>query len=142
VILVHGDPEHSLLVEQLMRRVTTHCCGEAGIGYGDWASIGVGQEYLSQGVPAIRSALEHKKRVLVVGLYVSSSAAKIHQRSAGMKRQQATAASLLEGKDVVFSDEAIVAHPELLRWVLKAAEAAVAADRATASQAAVSPTRE
>jgi len=124
VILAHGDPEHQLLADRLMRQVTTYCCGEAGIGYGDWAFIGMGQEYLSHGVPAIRTALEHKKRVLVVGLYVASSAAKIHRRVVAMQ-QPGKEFDPFRGKEVIFSDEAIIGHPDSLRWVLDAAQGGI-----------------
>jgi hypothetical protein len=125
VILAHGDPEHHLLVERLMRQITTYCCGKQGISYGDWASIGVGQEYLSSGVPAIQAALEHKKRVLVVGIYVSSSAAKIHKRSLASIERRKPGFDPLAGKDVAFSEEPIVNHPEFLRAVVETAHAAI-----------------
>ncbi len=122
VIVAHGDPEHQLLADRLMRQVTTYCCGEAGISYGDWAFIGMGQEYLTQGVPAIKTALEHKKRVLVVGLYVASSAATIHRRVAATQ-QRDKGFDPLRGKDVALSDETIIGHPAFRRWVLEAAQA-------------------
>jgi len=124
VLLAHGDPDHHLLVDRMIRETATCCCGETGINQADWAYIGIGQEYLTQGVGAIRSALEHKKRVLVVGLYVSTCAAKIHQRSVGARPRGTRASDPLLGKDVAFSGEPIIAHPELLRWVLKIAETA------------------
>lgn len=128
VILLHGNAEYAPRIDQMLRQVSARCCGETGIGYSDWASIGVGQEYRSNGLAAIQSALEHKKRVIVVGLYISSSIAKIHQRSLGGK--QGTADSdPLRGKDVVFSGDPIVTHPELPRWVLQVAHAAIAAEK-------------
>lgn len=126
VLLAHGDPEHDLLAQRLMRRLTTHYCGTTGINYGDWAFIGVGQEYLSQGVPAIQAALEHKKRVIVVGVYLSSSASKIHQRCVATLRQRGAKAEPFEKDRVVLSDEGIIGHPESLRWVLDTAYAALA----------------
>jgi hypothetical protein len=133
VILAHGDPEHHLLVDRLMRRVTTHCCGAAGIGYGDWAYVGVGQEYPTHGMAAIQSALQKKQRVLVVGLYLASSAQRIHQRSAAtvhdMTHQRQPDAPQFHGRDVVFSSEPIVEHPGLLRWVESAANAALGTPR-------------
>ena len=125
VLLAHGDAEHQLLADRLMRQVATCCCGTAGIGYGDWAYIGVGQEYLTHGVAAIKTALEHKKRVLVVGLYVSSNASRIHQRCVATMRQRGSGTDLFAGSDVVMSDDAIVTQPEFLRWVLDAAHAAL-----------------
>jgi len=124
VLLAHGDAEHHVLVDRMIREVATHCCGETGISHADWAYIGVGQEYASLGVGAIRSALQHKKRVLVVGLYVSTCAAKIHQRFVGAQPQGTLASDPLQGTDVAFSEESILAHPELVRWVLKTAETA------------------
>lgn len=126
VLLAHGDPEHALLAERLMRRLATSCCGATGTTYGDWAFIGVGQEYLSHGVPAIQTALEHKKRVIVVGVYLSSSASKIHQRCVAALRQRGAKTELFENDSVLLSNEGIIGHPEALGWVLNAADAALA----------------
>jgi sirohydrochlorin ferrochelatase len=126
IVLAHGDPEHDLLAHRLMRRVTTYCCGEAGIGYGDWAFIGVGQEYLSQGVAAIDTALKHRERALVVGLYLSTTAAKIHSRSVAAKPNRPANADLFAGKDVALSEGAIIQHPEFFGCVLDTAYAAIA----------------
>jgi hypothetical protein len=40
--------------------------------------------------------------------------------------QQAADFDPLRDKDVVFSDEPIVTHPALLRWILQASRAAIA----------------
>jgi hypothetical protein len=126
VVLAHGDPEHQLLLDRLMRRVVTACCGEAGIGYGDWAYIGVGQEYLSAGVGVVQAALEHRERVLVVGLYVSSSAARIHERSVAAMREREPDFDPYRGKEVILSEAAIIEHPAFQRWVLQTAQSALA----------------
>lgn len=122
VLLVHGDPEHALLVERMMRRVATHCCGELGIGYGDWASIGVGQEYIANGLPAIQNALKCKERTISIGLYLSTTASQIHER--GMKSlRNATHVHTtdISAENVVFSDSAVINHPSLFEWVLETA---------------------
>lgn len=126
VVLAHGDPEHHPLCERLLRRVTTHCCGRAGISYGDWAYIGVGQEYLRQGVPAVQAALEHKKRALVVGLYVGTSPARIHQRAVQTRGHAESDADPFAGKAVALSDQTLVSHPAFLQSVVEAAHAALA----------------
>jgi len=128
VLLAHGDPDHHQLVERMVRQIATACCGATGVGYADWAYIGVGQGYQAHGLGTIQRALENKKRVLVVGLYVSSSAEQIHKRA--MRTPQEGhgghgAADPLAGKEVVFSSEPIVAQPELAAWILKAASEAV-----------------
>ena len=121
VLLAHGDPEHHLLIERLMRRIATYCCGEAGISFGDWASVGVGQKYAANGVPAIQNALEHRNRVLVVGVYVSITAAKIHQRSEKRVRGHGPASAPFREADVALSDELAINHPAFLQGVLEAA---------------------
>lgn len=122
VVVAHGDPEHQLLIDRLMRQVTTYCCGETGISYGDWAFIGMD---LSYAVRAIKTALEHKKRVLVVGLYIGTSPAEMHRHMAAATKESEKGAYSFDGRDVVFSDEAIIGHPDCLRWVLDAAQAAI-----------------
>lgn len=126
IVLAHGDPEHALLADRLMRRITTYCCGEAGIGYGDWAFIGVGQEYLSQGVPSVETALQHRKRALVVGIYLSTSAAKIHARRVAAMPHREAGVDPFTGKDVALSEGAIIQHPAFLGWILDSAYAAIA----------------
>jgi len=122
VLIAHGDPNHHRLVDSLMRRIATYCCGRAGIDYGDWAFVEMGQSYLSDGVAAITRASEHKKRVLVVGIYVSSTGLSIHKRAmAGAQGRFPRVSEFFEEKDVVFSEQALVTHPATVRWVLETA---------------------
>jgi hypothetical protein len=123
VFLLHGDGGHSGLIEDMMRRIGTRCCGEAGIGYADWASIAVGQEYAERGIPAIQSALERKKRVLVIGLYVSTSAKRIHEQAMQGLRDHAgrPQADPFKDRDVAFSDRALISSPAMLQWVVDSA---------------------
>jgi len=132
LILAHGDPEHQLIVERMLRRVTTYCCGEAGISYGDWACIGMGQDYVTQALPAMETALKHKKRVLVVGLYLATSAATLHHRSMKVANPHQRSGPWPE-EAVVFSDAAVIDYPELLLdWVFTTAR--TAADEASEEQ--------
>ncbi len=127
VLLTHGDPEHHMLVERLMRRVATHCCGTTGITYADWVSIGIGQEYAAKGLPALRAALECKKRAIVVGLYLSTTAATIHRRSTKPRDAKASGGDGTENftaDRVAFSDEPLIAHPALWDWTLNVARRA------------------
>ncbi len=124
VLLAHGDENHQRLVDRLMRRVATYCCGRAGIDYGDWAYVGVGQEYMGAGTGAIERALERKKRVLVVGIYVSLSAQRLHQRAVGRLRGQRAGSELFAGQDVVFSSRSVIGYAQTRRWVFDVARCA------------------
>lgn len=125
VLIAHGDPDHHRLVNDLMRRATTYCCGRAGIDYGDWAFVEMGQGYLKHGLGAIDRALERKRRVLVVGVYVSSSGTSIHHRAMARLKREMPDFAPLKGKDVVFSREGFVAHPDAAAWILDAATVAL-----------------
>lgn len=126
ILIAHGDDDHQRLVDGLMRRITTYCCGQTGIDYGDWAFVEVGQSYLSHGVPAIMAARKHKSRVLVVGIYVSSSAQAIHERAIARTANSHThVVEFFEENDVVFSREGLVRHPAAVQWVLDAARHAL-----------------
>jgi len=128
VLLAHGDPEHNLLVDRLSRSIATHCCGQTGVSDADWAYVGVGQEYRSQGIAAIQSALERKKRVLVVGLYLSTNAAKLHRRAMAHSHGASRAEDVFAKGEVVFSEGAVLEHPALFQWILDSAEAAANAN--------------
>lgn len=124
VILLHGDPTHEGLIERKLRKVATHCCGQTGIDYADWASIAVGQRHAENGLPAIWRALECKPRVLVIGLYVSSTAERVHERAVKHLRRglgEELEKAISEGK-VVFSNQPLISHPGLVEWAIETVE--------------------
>jgi hypothetical protein len=136
VVIAHGDADHHGLVDNLMRRITTYCCGQAGIDYGDWAFVEVGQSYIQEGIPSIVEAARHKKRVLVVGMYVSSSARTIHERAMGRTPDASSRfARFFQEHDVEFSTQGVVTHPDAVRWVLETADRALRPLSAPASGA-------
>jgi hypothetical protein len=123
VLLAHGCPDHYRLVDMMVRRVAAFCCGQCGIDYADWAYCAMGQTYLEEALPALIRGSEKKKRVLVVGLYVSSSAQWVHERA--MKRAsgpiRTAIEDALEGTEIVFSKRGIVDHDATANWVLQTA---------------------
>lgn len=124
VVLAHGDPDHQPAVDRILREATTRSCGEVGIRYGDWACIGMGQGYASEGVAAINRAAARKPRVLVVGLYLSSTARDLHERALHSIHQRSPGLDPFHGADVAFSTRRLTDDPALVRWVIEAANAA------------------
>jgi len=122
VVVAHGDADHHGLNEQYMRRVVAYCCGKTGIDYADWAYVAVGQTYAEDAVPVLLKAAKKKKRVLVVGLYISSSAATIHERA--MRNAPKHVTEQFADKTLVFSKEGLVDFPGTVEWLLAAATAA------------------
>jgi len=125
VILAHGDPEHPLLIDGMLRRIAPSGSGQTGVDYADWACVGMGQEYATRGLPAIQAASDQKKRVLVIGLYLSTAAAKIHARSMKATQGNAPAIDPTRANDVVFSEDPLITYPPLLPWVVSAVQDAV-----------------
>ncbi len=123
VVLAHGDADHRLPIDRLLRRIVTYCCAQSGIEYGDWAYVAVGQEYGTNGIEAIDRAARCKRRVLVVALYVGLSAHDIHQRYVA-RRSHAGLPHLFENHEVVFSRQRLIDHPALLDWVVQTASEA------------------
>jgi hypothetical protein len=123
VLLAHGCPDHHRLVNSAVRRIGTYCGGQCMIDYVDWAFCAVGQTFLEKAYPAIIQASEAKKRVIVVGLYVSSSAQKVYERAMRRESEQIREAveEAFEGNDIVFSNKSLVEYEVTAHWVLECA---------------------
>ena len=120
VILTHGDMDHQGINEQLMKRLVTYCCGKTGINYGDWAFVEMGQEY-GRALHVYNNAKAAKKRVLVVGLYLGTSAKTLHERAMNNISKHGPSAPAAEDSSLLFSTEAIIDNPEIARWVVDTA---------------------
>lgn len=122
VLLAHGDPDHELLCERVMRRIASYCCARTGIEYADWAYVGVGQEFINQGLPAIRRAAEKKQRVLVVGLYLSSHAQRIRDRALkNDSRSHGPGDAHASDREILYSNSGIVSNPLVVDWIVESA---------------------
>ena len=83
----------------------------------------MGQTFWEEAARGIAQAAEHKGRILVVGLYVSSSAKRIYERA--MKKAEklmgAEFESPFKDMDIVFSNKGLVDYPATADWLLKTA---------------------
>ena len=123
VILAHGCPDHYRLVDMMTRRVATFCCGQCGIDYADWIYCAMGQTYLEEALPALTRSGEKKKRIIVVGLYVSSSAKSIHENAMRQASDETRMEfeKLFEKTEVVFSEAGLVEYEATAMGVLQTA---------------------
>jgi len=133
VLIAHGCPDHERINTALMRKVAAYCCGRTGIDYADWASVEMGQSFAEDGILSISQALEHKKRVIVVGIYVVStaddickSAMKSMQNSPMFKAMYPTG-DPFQGREVVFSKKGVISHTGTIQWVIDTAHSALPA---------------
>jgi len=123
VLFAHGSENHGPLVDTLLRHVLVYCCAHTGIDYAERAYVRVGQAYFEHGVPAVLEAAKHKKRVLVVGVFVCSTAESVRRRAlreAGGQGEPDVEKLVKQGR-VVFANERLVDSPAVVQWVLKTA---------------------
>ncbi len=137
VLLAHGSSDHYRLVNSSLRRIGSFLSGQCQIDYADWAYCAVGQTFMEEAYPAIISASEAKKRVIVVGLYISSSASSIYARALRQQNERNRSAieEELAGRDILFSQKSLVEYDKIAGWVLDCAAGALNAVRVTPGEA-------
>ncbi len=127
VVLAHGDDGLQPYWDSLMKRITYNICGKTGITYADWAYVHVGQGYRSHGVPAIMAAAESRKRVLLVGCYISMGAAGMHKQfmSRPTRIHGMALPNPLAGKNIIAAKQGLLPSPGVAKWIAKTARAAM-----------------
>ncbi len=137
VVIAHGDDGLRSHWDKLMKRITSHACGKTGITYADWAYVHVGQTYLAQGTPVIAAAMEKRKRVLLVGVYLSLGASQIHEMQMRLGKKSGMIAMMVNPlagklKRVVATKHGVIPDPRLARWIAKTARDAARTDAVAA----------
>jgi hypothetical protein len=116
VVLAHGCPIFRGRWEAMLKKTAIYACGKTGITYADWAAVEVGQSYAHHAVPVIAAAAEERKRVLIVGVYLSVSAKQLHDRYMRSDKNPMFG-NPLKGKEIVCAEEGILPHDLVARWV-------------------------
>ncbi len=117
VIFAHGDHGIEGVWNDLARRAATYVCGKTGIMYADWAFVEVGQSYHTHGISAIAKAGQQKKRVLVIGLYVSMGPERMHKRYIDKYGEPFED----EEFEVVFANRGFLPDPKVVNWLVNTA---------------------
>lgn len=117
VLLAHGDEGIFESWDNLLHRVSGYLAAKTGISYVDWAYVHVGQRYGDAGVAAVLEAGQHKKRVLVVGLYLSMGVQSMHDRF----REKYGNPFEGESFETVFSSRGFLPDPRAVVWLVQTA---------------------
>ncbi|MDR1491634.1 MAG: CbiX/SirB N-terminal domain-containing protein [Planctomycetaceae bacterium] len=136
LLISHGDEGHAGLIDRIMKKLLKAALESKNIAEGEYAYCGVGQSYKENVVPAIQKLAEKKKRVLIVGFYLVSSAKTIDQAGSRMRsfrrnrqsessEKPAENKSSLDGLDVRFSERGVITHADMPAWVLQTATEAL-----------------
>jgi len=128
VLLAHGSEAIPPAWDRFMRRTVTYLCGQTGISYGDWAAVGVGQEY-SRAAAAMQEAARHKDRVIVVGAYLSMGVTRMHGR--WMARFNEPGGEMpgmenpLQGLNLELAEQGLLPDELVTQWIVDTARSEV-----------------
>lgn len=122
VILAHGDEMTPPLWDKLMKRTMTYVCGKTGISYANYGFVHVGQTYDTNGVGIIAEAAASRKRVIVVGVYLSMGVDGMHKRyTKTFSMKGAVMPGLenpLEGLDIILSKDGLLPDKRVAKWIV------------------------
>ncbi len=118
VILAHGDENFMPIWENLSNETGNYIIGKTGIEYFDKAFVEVGQSFAVDGVSPILKASENKKKVIVVGMYLSMGVKNMADNSGIiMMGRTVESKKMFEGKNIVFAEDGLLPDKRIVEWI-------------------------
>lgn len=118
VILAHGDENFMPIWENLSNETGNYILGKTGIEYFDKAFVEVGQSFAVDGVSPILKASENKKKVIVVGMYLSMGVKNMAENSGIiMMGRTVESKKMFEGKNIVFANDGLLPDKRIAEWI-------------------------
>ncbi len=123
VILAHGDENFEPLWENLVEETQNHILAKTGIDYSTHAFVEVGQSFSTDGVSAILQASDHKKRVIVIGMYLSMGVKRMADKPAPLVMMgfSMDTKKFFEGKNIVFAQDGLLPDARVTQWIVERA---------------------
>jgi len=123
IVLAHGDENFEPLWEELVNETGNYILGKTGIEYFDKAFVEVGQSFAIDGVSPIIKASENKKKVIVVGMYLSMGVKNMAENSGFiMMGRTVESKKMFEGKNIVFAEHGLLPDKRIAEWVVERAK--------------------
>ncbi len=119
VLLAHGDARFEPIWSSLCREIGSFVCAKTGIGCFDYAFVGIGQSFISEGVPVILGLAGECEKTIVVGLYVSMGVDDMANNSVldtGMMKMESQ--EILDGKNIRFARQGLLPDKRIARWIV------------------------
>lgn len=122
LLVAHGDPERIGFWQMLLYRTCEYVKKNTGITYADGELIEMGTGMEKEMLPLIEKAAKEKKRVLVQGIYLTSTIAGMARRN-NMEQKQADIVKRY-GTQVVYSENGILpnASEAVAEWIVERTE--------------------
>ena len=123
VILAHGDENFEPLWENLVEETQNYILSKTGIDYSTYAFVEVGQSFSTDGVSAILQASNHKKKVIVIGMYLSMGVKQMADKPAPLVMMgfSMDTKKFFKGKDIVFAQDGLLPDARISKWIVKRA---------------------
>lgn len=119
IILAHGDKNFMPIWEELTNETGNYILGKTGIEYFDNAFVEVGQSFAIDGVNAILKASENKKKVIVVGMYLSMGVKNMAENSGiVMMGKTLESKKMIEGENIVFVSTGLLPNKKITEWIV------------------------
>ena len=119
IILAHGDKNFMPIWEKLSNETGNYILGKTGIEYFDKAFVEVGQSFSIDGVSPIIKAFENKKKVIVVGMYLSMGVKNMAENSGFiMMGRTIESKKMFEGKNIVFAEHGLLPDKRIAEWIV------------------------
>lgn len=122
LLVAHGDPERIGFWQMLLYRTCEYVKKNTGITYADGELIEMGTGMEKEMLPLIEKAAKEKKRVLVQGIYLTSTIASMARRN-NMEQKQADIVKRYSTQ-VVYSENGILpnASEAVAEWIVERTE--------------------
>jgi cobalamin biosynthesis Co2+ chelatase CbiK len=119
IILAHGDKNFKPVWEKLTNETGNYILAKTGIEYFDNAFVEVGQSFAIDGVSPILKASENKKKVIVVGMYLSMGVKNMAENSGFiMMGRTIESKKMFEGKNIVFAEHGLLPDKRIAEWIV------------------------
>jgi len=118
VLLAHGDEHYEPIWASMCREIGNYICAKTGIDYYDYSFVEAGQSFATEGVSTILKAIEKKKKIIVVGLYLSMGVKSMANTSASfMKGEKTETKKLFADKNIRFAKRGILPDKRISAWI-------------------------
>jgi len=119
IILAHGDKNFKPIWEKLSNETGNYILAKTGIEYFDNAFVEVGQSFAIDGVSPILKASENKKKVIVVGMYLSMGVKNMAENSGFiMMGRTIESKKMFEGKNIIFAEHGLLPDERIAEWIV------------------------
>jgi cobalamin biosynthesis Co2+ chelatase CbiK len=119
ILLAHGDKNFIPIWEKVSNETGNYILAKTGIEYFDNAFVEVGQSFAIDGVSPILKASENKKKVIVVGMYLSMGVKNMAENSGFiMMGQTIESKKMFEGKNIVFAEHGLLPDKRIAEWIV------------------------